>query len=363
MFNKSDDYWRTYRCPGNYYLRDDRSWQYRTMVTAMDSSIGKLLNAVKDMGEEDNTIIVFTSDNGPEDGAGSTGLYHGRKRSLREGGIRVPAIVQWVGKIPAGRREHHWIATIDLVPTFLEAARVTKPSSVKWDGLSFLSMIVTQDKSTFNTVKNWITGIPNAIDAHHQRVFLWHKVTEIINKGEPPNRSSAHYQQIKVVVKNDDGIYGCVEAIYDHKYDHYEDRNVVANNDRCDLRYDNYHKYYDPKSLIVFINPNAGNKHCDDQRYKKTDNHQHHHHHHQQQQQCLNQYNLLLATKLSKMLQHLRRFALYGRQPYLLYVAKDHDNCNTPVITRNSLTDIDTPVYYDTKNTFNDDIKYSIPLY
>jgi hypothetical protein len=63
------------------------------------------------------------------------------------------------------------------------------------------------------------------------------------------------------------------------------------------------------------------------------------------------------------MLQHLRRFALYGRQPYLLYVAKDHDNCNTPVITRNSLTDIDTPVYYDTKSTVNDDIKNSIPLY
>jgi len=249
--------------------------------------------------------------------------------------------------------------------------------------------------TTFNTIKNWITGIPNAIDHHHhhhhhhqQRVFLWHKVTEIINKGEPPNRSSAHYQQIKVIVKNDNGIYGCVEAIYDHKYDHYEDRNV-ASNDRCDLRYDNYHKYYDPKTLIVFINPNAGNKHCDDQRYQKNDNHQqqyqqqyqqhqqHHQQHHQQQQQqhqqhqqyqhqhqqCLDQYNLQLAKKLSKMLQHLRRFALYGRQPYLLYVAKDHDNCNTPVITRNSLTDIDTPVYYDTKSTVNDDIKNSIPLY
>ena len=70
-----------------------------------------------------------------------------------------------------------------------------------------------------------------------------------------------------------------------------------------------------------------------------------------------------LFKKLSKMLLYLRRFALSGKQPYLLYVAKDHDNCKTPVITRNSLTDIDTPVYYDTKKTSSDEIRYSIPLY
>ncbi len=63
-------------------LESRRDWQYKTMVTAMDRSIGRLLDVLEELNIDKDTIVVFTSDNGPEDGAGMPGPYRGRKRSL-----------------------------------------------------------------------------------------------------------------------------------------------------------------------------------------------------------------------------------------------------------------------------------------
>lgn len=323
----------------------------------MDVSIGKLLDAIKDMGEEENTIIVFTSDNGPEESAGNTGLYHGRKRSLKEGGIRVPAIIQWVNHIPAGRRVHHWTSTIDLFPTFLEAAKVKKPTSVQWDGLSFLSFLIPRNntRSSFYTrTKNWITGNynHNDINLHHSRVFLWHKITEIIPRGEPPNKSAAYYQQLKVIVKNDGINNGCVEAIYDHRYDHYEDKNIAINNEKCLLYFDSYTKLTDPNTLKTFLHPDAANKHCVTTTITTTDI----------KGQCKENYLLDIAKKISIMLSYLRPFVIYGNQPYHRYILKDHNNCKIPLIT-----DLDYQyAYFDTKTCVYDYKKLSsctVPLY
>lgn len=81
-------------------------------LTSLDDAIGKLLDYLDETGLADNTLIVFTSDNGPEDyhvgdstnaGVGDPGLSRGRKRSIYEGGIRVPCMVRWPGKVPAGK--------------------------------------------------------------------------------------------------------------------------------------------------------------------------------------------------------------------------------------------------------------------
>ncbi len=63
-------------------------------ISSMDESIGRILASLKELGIENDTLVVFTSDNGPEVGAGTTGRFKGRKRFLQEGGLRVPCIWQ-----------------------------------------------------------------------------------------------------------------------------------------------------------------------------------------------------------------------------------------------------------------------------
>jgi arylsulfatase A-like enzyme len=123
--------------------------KYRTMVSAMDRSIGRVLRKLQDLGIEENTLVVFTSDNGPEDamGIGNTGSalpYKGCKRYLYEGGLRVPTIWQWVGHIPAGGNISTFGVSTDLVPTFLHAAGVAQPSNLYLDGVSLLPVLIGQ---------------------------------------------------------------------------------------------------------------------------------------------------------------------------------------------------------------------------
>lgn len=113
-------------------------------VTDLDYHIGRLIRTIDEMGLSDNTIIVFSSDNGPEDihvinathsGAGSAGPLRGRKRSLYEGGIRVPFIVRWKGHTPVGRVDDQSIVgTVDLLPSFCSLAGIGLPEGYRSDG-------------------------------------------------------------------------------------------------------------------------------------------------------------------------------------------------------------------------------------
>src|SRR6185436_10911777 len=85
---------------------------YYASVTDLDQQIGRVLKCLAELGLARNTLVLFSSDNGPEDieiysvnhsGVGSTGPFRGRKRSLYEGGVRLPLLVRWPGKTPAGR--------------------------------------------------------------------------------------------------------------------------------------------------------------------------------------------------------------------------------------------------------------------
>ncbi len=113
-------------------------------VTDMDKHIGRLLKALDELGLAENTVILFSSDNGPEDihisnaghsGVGSAGPFRGRKRSLYEGGIRVPGIVRWPGKIPAGRIDDtSVVAGVDWLPSVCKLAGIAIPDAHKLDG-------------------------------------------------------------------------------------------------------------------------------------------------------------------------------------------------------------------------------------
>ena len=110
----------------------------------MDKQIGRLLTALEELDLTRNTLVLFSSDNGPEDihignaghsGVGSAGAFRGRKRSLYEGGIRVPGIVRWPGRIPAGKIDDaSVVAAVDWLPSVCQLAGVAIPGSHKLDG-------------------------------------------------------------------------------------------------------------------------------------------------------------------------------------------------------------------------------------
>jgi arylsulfatase A len=98
---------------------------YGDVVEEMDARIGELLDAVRELGLEKDTLVIFTSDNGPQKGEqASAHPFRGMKWSALEGGTRVPCIVSWPGTIPAGSESDMLIASIDLLPTLSRACGI-----------------------------------------------------------------------------------------------------------------------------------------------------------------------------------------------------------------------------------------------
>jgi arylsulfatase A-like enzyme len=116
---------------------------FAAMITRMDRDIGRLMALLKELGLDDNTVVMFSSDNGPhrEGGHepeffGSRGRLRGIKRDLYEGGIRVPTIARWPGKIQPGQVSSQVWAFWDLLPTAAEIAGAQAPRGI--DGISML---------------------------------------------------------------------------------------------------------------------------------------------------------------------------------------------------------------------------------
>ena len=121
-------------------LNDTR---YGAMIEAMDASIGRLLKALDDMGEAEDTLIIFTSDNGGFAGVSDCRPLRESKGHLYEGGIRVPMIVRWPGQVKAGTTCAWPVVSMDFYPTFLEVAGL-KPGREPLDGESILPLLKQQ---------------------------------------------------------------------------------------------------------------------------------------------------------------------------------------------------------------------------
>jgi arylsulfatase A-like enzyme len=96
---------------------------YGDAVEEIDASTGRILEKVRELGLAEKTLVIFTSDNGPErNHAGTAAPLRGTKHTAYEGGLRVPFVAWWPGRIPAGRVAADFIATLDLLPTFARLA-------------------------------------------------------------------------------------------------------------------------------------------------------------------------------------------------------------------------------------------------
>lgn len=143
----------------------DESWPQpeknkAAMITLLDGYVGEILGRLKEYRQETNTLILLTSDNGPHKEGGvdpnffqSSGPLRGLKRDLYEGGIRVPMIAVWPGKIPAGRVSDEPWAFWDLLPTLAEVAGVKAPKNV--DGISYLSTLLGELQTNRHEYLYW----------------------------------------------------------------------------------------------------------------------------------------------------------------------------------------------------------------
>jgi arylsulfatase A-like enzyme len=186
--------------------------QFAGMITRLDAYVGEIFDLLKKKGFDENTIVVFTSDNGPHEEGGADpaffnhdGKLRGTKRSTHEGGIRVPYIVRWPGKVAAGSVNDHQLAFYDVMPTLCEIIGVenyTERYSNKevandyFDGISFAKTLLGKD-------------------GQKEHDFLYWEFHET-------NMMGLRMKDWKLVVKNG----AC--ALYDLATDVHEDNDVAA---------------------------------------------------------------------------------------------------------------------------------------
>ncbi|WP_339910834.1 arylsulfatase [Symmachiella dynata] len=200
----------------------NRSWpqvekNYAAMITRMDRDVGAILELLKKQGLDDNTIVFFTSDNGPCATASqshrpkyfnSRGPFQGQKRNLYEAGIRVPMIVRWPGHVPAGRESDQVWAFWDVMPTLAELAGVPAPAST--DGISMAPAILGKPQKQQHDLLYWDyghsrgnfmqavrmgnwKGIRNGIDADIELYDL------TVDPGEKQNLATEHTEIVQKI--------------------------------------------------------------------------------------------------------------------------------------------------------------------
>ncbi|KQC31412.1 arylsulfatase [Flagellimonas eckloniae] len=134
---------------GRYESQPESHAAFVAMITHLDDRVGDIMSTLEELGIADNTLVIFTSDNGPhlEGGADpdffdSNGIYRGYKRDLYEGGIRVPMIAMWPGKIKANTRSEHVSAFWDIMPTVAELTGLEEVGNI--DGISFAPTLLDE---------------------------------------------------------------------------------------------------------------------------------------------------------------------------------------------------------------------------
>lgn len=142
---------------------------YAAMITTTDDRIGQVLRALDAWGLRDNTIVVFMSDNGhstevfsnwgvsygAHGGGGNTGRWRGAKASLFEGGIRVPSVLSFPGRVPEGETRDQAISNMDFFPTILEFCGA-EPPSYAVDGRSLAAVLQSRDAPSEHAVFHWM---------------------------------------------------------------------------------------------------------------------------------------------------------------------------------------------------------------
>jgi uncharacterized sulfatase len=132
--------------PSEDYYKKSGAGLYGDVIQELDADIGRVLNRLKDLGLDEKTLVIFTSDNGAWFG-GNCGGLRGMKGSTYEGGYRVPCIARWPGRIPAGHVSNEPALTMDIFATVLKAAGIPLPQDRFIDGRDMWPLLTSDAKS------------------------------------------------------------------------------------------------------------------------------------------------------------------------------------------------------------------------
>jgi arylsulfatase A-like enzyme len=145
---------------GFKHITEQKRRIYAGMLTAMDEGIGKLLMKLRELGLEKDTLLFFINDNGgptPANGSRNTPL-RATKGTMYEGGIRVPFMVQWPGRLKAGSTYDKPVISLDILPTAAAAAGAKLPSGRKLDGVNLLPYLTGEKKQPPHEALFWRSG-------------------------------------------------------------------------------------------------------------------------------------------------------------------------------------------------------------
>ncbi|WP_266202374.1 arylsulfatase [Pontibacter kalidii] len=191
---------------------------YAAMVTAVDAYVGQIMQKLEQQGLADNTLVIFASDNGTHIEGGrtladameffqSSGPLRGVKRDLYEGGIRIPFIAYWKGKVQPGSTSAHIGAFWDVLPTFTQLAGSAAPESI--DGISFVPDLLGQEEQPQHEALYWEFGeggFKQAVREDDWKAIRFYKNgqperTELYNLktdiGEQNNLAAANPEKVK----------------------------------------------------------------------------------------------------------------------------------------------------------------------
>lgn len=146
-------------------IKDEKRKIFAAMMSAMDDAVGAIMKQVRDLGEEENTLVFFLADNGGPTGqtTSSNVPLRGYKATTWEGGVRVPFCVQWKGTIPAGGDYEHPVIQLDILPTALAAAGAAIDPAWKLDGVDLLPYLTGKNKERPHESLYWRFGQQHAI--------------------------------------------------------------------------------------------------------------------------------------------------------------------------------------------------------
>lgn len=194
-----------------YHANTNMHAQFAAMITRLDAYVGEIMQTLKDKGLDKNTLVIFSSDNGPHEEGGADPTFFGRdgklkglKRSCNEGGIRIPFIAWWPGHVQSGSVNDHQLAFYDILPTFCDLLGI-KTSD-------YLNPAVTGDSFDGISFAPTLLGNDNQQEEHDFLYWEFHETNQIgVRSGN-----------WKLIYRN-----GASE-LYDLATDLHEDNNVAA---------------------------------------------------------------------------------------------------------------------------------------
>lgn len=196
---------------------------YYGCITAMDEQVGRLRAELKQLNVAEDTLLWFGSDNGPEGNAnspGSAGPFRGRKRDLLEGGIRVPALVEWPSKVQPGSVTDFPIVTSDYLPTILAATGISLPADRPLDGINLLPVLEGKLKTRlqpigfqFQKQAAWMTQQYKFLRTQKKNKMQYQLFDLIADPGETTDISADHPELVKTYQTDlEDWIKSCANS-------------------------------------------------------------------------------------------------------------------------------------------------------